>query len=177
MSRGLGRLQRYIKDQLYRAEREYKRESKILFARMKTNPDFDPIDETVKFFGLTWPEIRILIEENPDFNHGPFRLSGPTESIEPIRVGPSGPIPKISPSLERSAKRALHLLVKRGEIAKLKDGRPGYLTKYITKEMYQQSFAPEVMREVMQRMARMAKEGRTIADSIAEFKSSNAGTS
>jgi hypothetical protein len=131
MSRGLGRLQRFIKEQIYRAEREDKHESKILFARMKTHPDFDPLDEGVKSFWLTWPDIRILIEENPDFNHGPCRISGPSESIEPIKVGPSGPIPEISPSLERSAKRTLHSLVKRGDIVPLPPSGRRYLTRYI----------------------------------------------
>ena len=171
MSRGLGRLQRFIKDQIYRAEREYRRESVCLSARMKLDPEFDPLDESVKCFWLTWPEIRILIEENPDFNRGPYRISGPTESIEPIEVGPSGPIyfPKISPSLERSAKRALHLLVKRGDIARIPPSERRYLTRYITKEMDQS--LRETGKAFAEGFARMAKEGRTIEDSIAKFKS------
>ena len=169
MSRGLGRLQRFIKDQIYRAEREYKRESKILFARMKIHPRFDPCAESAKSFWLTWPGIRILIEENPDFNHGPCRISGPSESIEPIKVGPSGPIPEISPSLERSAKRALHLLVKRGDIAQWPPSDRRYLTRYITKEMNQE--LSEGAKAFAEGFARMAKEGRTIEDSIKEFKS------
>jgi hypothetical protein len=157
MSRGLGRLQRFIKDQIYRAEREYKRESKILFARMKIHPRFDPCAESAKSFWLTWPAIRILIEENPDFNHGPLRIRGPSESIKPIRVGPSGPIPKIGPSLERSAKRALYLLVKRGDIARWPPSDQRYLTRYVTKEMGQEM--REAGKAIVEGFARMAAKG------------------
>jgi hypothetical protein len=111
MSRGLGRLQRYIKEQIYRAEREWKRENIALRSREKLKPGFDGFNDSVKSFFLTWPRIRFLIEENPDFNPGPYR---------------------ISPSLEQSVKRALRLLVKRGEIAQHKsDNR---LAIYMTKE-------------------------------------------
>jgi hypothetical protein len=167
MSRGLGRLQRFIKDQIYRAEREFKRESVCLFARMKLDPKFD--DEGVKTFWLTWPEIRILIEENPEFNRGRLLISGPAGSIEPIRVGRSGPILQISPSLERSAKRALYLLVKRGDIVPLWKSDHRYLNRYITKEMHQH--LNESGKAFAEGLARMAKEGRTIADDIREFKS------
>jgi hypothetical protein len=156
MSRGLGRLQRFIKDQIYRAECEYKREGIILFARMKAHPGFDPINESVKSFWLTWPDIRILIEKNPDFNHGPYRIAGPSGSIRPIKVGSSGPIPEISASLERSAKRALHLLVKRGEIAQLPPSERRYLTRYITKETDQK--LRETGKAIVEGFARMAKE-------------------
>jgi hypothetical protein len=170
MSRGLGRLQRFIKDQIYRAERDYRREGICLFARMKTHPDFDPSAESVKSFWLTWPDIRMLVEENPDFNHGPYRISGPGESIEPIIVGPSGPIwfPRISPALERSAKRALHALVKRGEIAKLWKAPGPYLTRYVTKEMDQE--LRDTDKAFAEGFARLAAEGKTIEDSIREFK-------
>jgi hypothetical protein len=168
MSHGLGRLQRFIRAQIYRAEREYKREGVAMSGRRKVDPDLDPIDDGVKNFWLTWPEIRILIEKNPDFNHGPCRISGPSESIEPIKVGPSGPIPEISPSLERSAKRALHLLVKRGEIAKLWKAPGPYLTRYITKEMNQSLC--DTGEAVAKGLARMEAEGQTIEDSIREYR-------
>jgi hypothetical protein len=157
MSRGLGRLQRFIKDQIYRAEREYRRESVILFRRMKRNPKFDPVDESVKPFWLTWPDIRILIEENPNFNRGTLRITGPAGSIKPIKVGPAGPILKISPSLERSAKRALYLLVKRGEIAQLPPSDRRYLTRYMTKETDQEM--REAGKAIMEGFARMEAEG------------------
>jgi hypothetical protein len=156
MSRGLGRLQRFIKEQVYRAEREYRHESGILRAREKTHPGFGGFDDAVKSFWLTWPDIRFLLEENPDFNRGPYRISGPSESIEPIKVGPFGPIPEISPSLERSAKRALYLLVKRGEIAQIKPSDPRYLTRYITKEMDQE--LRETGKAIAAGFARMAAE-------------------
>jgi hypothetical protein len=125
MSRGLGRLQRFIKAQIYRADREYRRESVAMNGRRKIDPALDPLDEGTRNFWLTWPDIRYLIEENPEFNPGPYR---------------------ISPSLERSAKRALQLLVERGEIARLRGGYSGYLNQYVTKEIYQRTFSPEAMR-------------------------------
>ena len=170
MSRGLGRLQHFIKEQIYRAEREYRREQVALNGRnrFKPDPNFDPINEGVKDFTVIWWDVRRWVEENPDFNYGPLRISGPSESIKPIRVGPSGPIPEISPSLERSAKRALHTLVKRGEIARLWR-REGELSRYVTKEMDQS--LRETDKGFAEGFARLAKKGRTIEDSIKEFKS------
>ena len=133
-TRGLGKLQRFIKEQIYRAEREYKREAVALSRRRKVKPDFDSFKEGMKAFWLTWPHIRYLIEENPDLNPGPYR---------------------ISPSLERSAKRALHLLVKRGEIVRMKDER--YLNRYITNEMDQS--LRQTGKAIMEGFARMEKEG------------------
>src|SRR5262249_30586059 len=111
MSRGLGKLQRFIKAQIYRAEHEYKRESAILFARMKLDPKFDPDENSVKCFFAYWWDVRHWVEENEEFNPGPYRMSE---------------------SLERSTKRALHTLVKRGEIANFPFGR---LNQYMTREM------------------------------------------
>src|SRR6516165_3357663 len=156
MSRGLGRLQRFFKDQIYRAEREYRREGVILFRRMKRDPKFDPVEDEVKNFWLTWPEIRSLIEENPDFKHGPYRIAGPSGSIRPIKVGSAGPILDISTSLERSAKRALYLLVKRSEIARLLPSERRYLTRYTTKETEQR--LNEGAKAIMEGFARMAKK-------------------
>jgi hypothetical protein len=93
MSRGLGRLQRFIKEQIYSAEREYKREMVALNGRRKVDPDIENHDNGVKTFSVYWWDVRHWVEENPDFNPGPYRLSE---------------------SLERSTKRALHTLVKRG---------------------------------------------------------------
>jgi hypothetical protein len=134
MSRGLGRLQRFIKDQIYRAEREYKRESVCLFARMKLNPKFDPGENSVKRFIVFWWDVRQWVEDSPDFNPGPYRLS---------------------PSLERSTKRALHSLVKRGEIVRLR-GDEGRLNQYMTNEMNQS--LNETGKAIAEGFARMAKE-------------------
>jgi hypothetical protein len=149
MSRGLGRLQRFIKEQVHRADREYRTEADALEA---AGGD----DEPKGRFWLTWPDIRSLIEENPDFNRGPYRIAGPGGSIRPMQVGPSGPIPEISASLERSAKRALYLLVKRGEIVQIQPSERHYLTRYITKDMDQQ--LRETGKAIMEGFARMAKE-------------------
>jgi hypothetical protein len=86
-----------------RVDREYHAEAERLEA---AGSDDGPEGD----FWLTWPQIRILIENNEAFNPGPYR---------------------ISESLERSAKRALHSLVKRGEIGKMETS---YLTRYLTKE-------------------------------------------
>lgn len=114
MSRGLGKLQRFIKAQIHRAEREYHVEAQCLRAAGR-----DVVDDCERTFVLTWPDIRYLIEENQDFNPD----------------GPDGPY-RISKSLERSAKRALHLLVKRGEIARWRGG-DGDLNTYMTSKMDQ----------------------------------------
>jgi|SRR5215469_11043673 len=114
MSRGLGRLQRFIKDRIYRAEREYKREQVALSGRRKLDPDYIS-EDGVKRFTVFWWDVRQWVEDNPDFNPGPYRLCE---------------------ALERSTKRALHTLVKRGEIVRLR-GEEGRLNKYITKEMDQ----------------------------------------
>jgi hypothetical protein len=130
MSRGLGRLQRFIKDQIYRVEREYQAEADALDAAGSD-------DEPKSRFWLTWPEIRILIEDNPDFNLDlPYR---------------------ISPSLERSAKRALHLLVKRGDIARWPTSDQRYLTRYLTKETDQE--VRNTGKAIMEGFARMEAEG------------------
>jgi hypothetical protein len=113
MSRGLGRLQRFIKEQIYRAQREYERESVALRGREKLKPGFDGFDDSVKSIFVYWWGVRRWVEENPEFNPGPYRMSE---------------------SLERSTKRALHTLVKRGEIANFPFGR---LNQYMTKEMAQ----------------------------------------
>jgi hypothetical protein len=113
MSRGLGRLQRFIKEQIYRAEREYKREVVALNGRRRLDADFDSFEDSVKRFVVYWWDVRGWVENNPDFNPGPYRLSE---------------------SLERSTKRALHTLVKRGEVACMK----GRVNMYVTKEMDQQ---------------------------------------
>jgi hypothetical protein len=113
MSRGLGRLQRFIKEQIYRAEREYKRECVALTGRGRVRPDDD--EDGVKTFPVYWWNVREWVENNEDFNPGPDRLSE---------------------ALERSAKRALYTLVKRGEIVRLRGG-DGDLNRYITKEMDQ----------------------------------------
>ena len=54
MSRGLGRLQRFIREQIYRCEREYKREQVALNGRRKIDPNIDDHDEGVKRFCFHW---------------------------------------------------------------------------------------------------------------------------
>jgi hypothetical protein len=161
MSRGLGRLQRFIKERIYRAGREYRREVVAIKgrSRFKRDPNFDSLDEGVKRFTVCWWDVRQWVEGNPDFNRGPYRISGPSDSIEPIMVGPSGPIwfPRISPALERSAKRALHTLVKRGEVACLRGGA-GYLHRYVTPETKRS--LDETGKAIMEGFARMEAEGR-----------------
>jgi hypothetical protein len=110
MSRGLGRLQRFIKERMYRAEREYERERVALRGRERVKPGFDAFDDGVKRFWFYWWDVRRWVEDNEEFNPGPYR---------------------ISESLERSTKRALHGLVKRGEIAV---DRPFRVNRYFTKE-------------------------------------------
>jgi hypothetical protein len=133
MSRGLGRLQRFIKEQVYRAEREYRREQVALNGRAKLDTKLDAFDDAVKNFVVHWWDVRRWVEENPDFNPGPYRLSE---------------------SLERSTKRALHSLVKRGEIAQMKAN--GYLAKYMTNEMDQS--LTESTKKFMEGFARMAEQ-------------------
>jgi hypothetical protein len=135
MSRGLGRLQRFIKEQIYRAERDYKRESVALSGRCKLDPDFDAFDDAVKRFIVFWWDVRRWVEDNPDFNPGSYRLSK---------------------SLERSAKRALHTLVKRGEIVRLR-GEEGCVNRYITKEMDQN--LSKTGKRFMEGLARMESDG------------------
>ena len=121
MGRGLGRLQRFIKEQVYRVQREWDEECAAIEAAGSN-------DEPQGRYWLWWFQIRSLIENDPDLNPGPYR---------------------ISPSLERSAKRALLNLVKRGEVAKVPGGigrmpgRSECLAAYITKETYQESFSDE----------------------------------
>jgi hypothetical protein len=105
MSRGLGKLQRFIKEQVYRADREWNEELDRLIAAKSS-------DHPKGTFWLTWPDIRYLIAENAELND----------------LGPDC----MSETLERSAKRALHLLVKRGELAKI-TAPEGALTRYGTK--------------------------------------------
>jgi hypothetical protein len=136
MSRGLGRLQRFIKEQIYRAEREYKRESVALSGRRRLKPDLDPIEESVKNFVVNWYDVRNWVHYNPDFN--------PDSNY------------RLSEALERSAKQALHTLVKRGEIVRLRGGE-GRLNQYITKEMDQS--LNEGAKAVMEGFARMEAEG------------------
>jgi hypothetical protein len=131
MSRGLGRLQRFIKEQIYRAEREYQREAVALKGREKLKPGFDAFEDGVKRFCVYWWDVRRWVENNPEFNPGPYRLSE---------------------SLERSAKRALHTLVKRGEVACMK----GKISRYVTKEMDQQ--LAETGKAFAEGLARMEAE-------------------
>jgi len=154
MSRGLGKLQRFIKEQVYRAEREYRREIVALRGREKVKPGFDAVDDAVKWFMVFWWDVRRWVEENPDFNRIPYRLSGPSESIEPMEVGPDGPIYflKISPSLERATKRALHTLVRRGEIVQVRTKPARYLTKEMNKQL------DETGKAIAEGFARMAAE-------------------
>jgi hypothetical protein len=104
-------LQRFIKEQIYRAEREHGRESVALRGREKLKPGFDGFDDSVKRFFAYWWDVRHWVEESEEFNPGPYRMSE---------------------SLERSTKRALHTLVKRGEIANFPFGR---FHQYMTNEM------------------------------------------
>jgi uncharacterized protein YaaR (DUF327 family) len=126
-------LQRFIREQIYRADREYRREQVALNGRGKVvGPDFDAYDESIKRFVAYWWDVRHWIEENEDFNPGPYRLSE---------------------ALERSAKRALYTLVKRGEIVRIKGG-DGDLNKYITKEM------DERLRQITQQVMKKLNKKR-----------------
>jgi hypothetical protein len=146
MSRGLGRLQRFIKEQIYRAEREYKREMVALNGRRKVDPDIENHDNGVKTFSVYWWDVRHWVEENPDFNPGPYRLSE---------------------SLERSTKRALHTLVKRGGIANFPSGR---FNQYMTNEM--KECLTGTGNAIMEGFARMeAESGKPGTDAETEVAS------
>jgi hypothetical protein len=71
-------LQRFIKAQIHRAERDYRVEAKCIYAVERRIPKYDG-EEPLRTFWLTWPEIKILIEEDPDLNPGPYRI---TEALE-----------------------------------------------------------------------------------------------
>jgi hypothetical protein len=120
--------------QIYRAEREYRREQVALKGREKVRPGFDGFEDGVKRFFVYWWDVRRWVEENEEFNPGPYRLSE---------------------SLERSAKRALYTLVKRGEIVRVKGG-DGHLNRYVTKEIDQS--LRETGKAIAEGFARMADQ-------------------
>jgi len=120
MSRGLGKLQRFIKEQIYRAEREYDRERVALEGRRRVilqrlgrdhfnRGERDPFDDGVKRWVVYWWDVRRWVDQNPAFNPDPEQY-------------------RLSEALERSAKRALHGLVQRGEIVQDREGK--YATYY-----------------------------------------------
>ena len=55
------------------------------------------------------------------------------------------PGPELSPSLQRSAKRALHRLVERGEIGR--ESHPDG-SHYMTKETYEENFSPKATEQL-----------------------------
>jgi len=113
MSRGL---ERFIKEQIYKADREYRAEEDALRAAGS--------DESPKHrFWLGWWEIKHRIEAEPKLNPGP----------------------ELSPSLQRSAKRALHRLVERGEIGR--ESHPDG-SHYMTKETYEENFSPKATEQL-----------------------------
>ena len=120
MSRGLGKLQRFIKEQIYRAEREYDRERVALEGRRRVilqrlgrdhfnRGERDPFDDGVKRWVVYWWDVRRWVDQNPAFNPDPEQY-------------------RLSEALECSAKRALHGLVQRGEIVQDREGK--YATYY-----------------------------------------------
>jgi hypothetical protein len=107
MSRGLGSLQRFIKEQIYRKDGEYRAEQDRLDAE---GSDDGPEGR----FWLFWWEIKWLISDDPALNK-------------------DAPKYRMSRSMERSAKRALHSLYKRGEVARIHVGSSDQWA-YITPE-------------------------------------------
>ena len=82
-------------------------------------------------FWLTWPEIKYLIKLDMGLD----------------------PEAKLDPSFERSLKRALHLLLKRGEVRKI-PGMPG-VSCYITKECHEECFSLEADRKLLAALERL----------------------
>jgi hypothetical protein len=109
MSRGLGKLQRFILDRMRRLDREHDREWRALIYRTGVDPGFDPVGQCERNDFVYWWDVRRWVEDSEEF----------------------GPI--MSEALERSTKRALHTLVKRGEIVCERDR----YNCYFTKERYQ----------------------------------------
>lgn len=128
-------MQRFIKEQIYRREREFKREQVALNGRGKVKPEFDAYDNSVKRFCFLWWDVRNWVEGNPEFNPGPYRLSE---------------------SLERSTKRALYTLVKRGEIG-CTPGGGGWRNQYMTVKMKQELMGTS--KAIAEGFARMEAEG------------------
>ena len=126
MSRGLGR---FIKEQIYKADREYRAEEDALRAAGS--------DESPKHrFWLGWWEIKHRIEADPELNPGS----------------------ELSPSLQRSAKRALHRLVERGEIGR--ESHPDG-SHYMAKETYEENFSPKATEQLKAAIEQVERqEGR-----------------
>jgi hypothetical protein len=128
MSRGLGRFQRNIKAMIYGVDAWWREECAKAEAEER-----EPADGYR--YWVLWPEIKATVKDD---------------------LGLS-PEDKLPPSLERSLKRALHSLVKRGEIGKMPDLPPGSLAHYITKECYDESFSPKALRQLKEAMSRMGR--------------------
>jgi len=107
-----------------------------LYGRGRVVPDFDTFEEGVKRFLVYWWDVRRWVEENEEFNPGPYRMSE---------------------ALERSTKRALYSLVKRGEIYQETWRKP---FRYMTKEMHQS--LTEGSKEIMEGFARMEADDRGV---------------
>ena len=136
MSRGPGKLQRFIKDRIYEQRRKWDEERAALEAAGSE-------DSPKSRYWLHWFEIRHLIEADPELNPGPDRMSD---------------------HLERSARRALRGLVKRGEVGRVEDV-PGR-SIYITKECYEDNFSPEAeqrLKTSLERPAVLAQRGGWIS--------------
>ena len=125
MSRGPGKLQRFIKDRIYEQGRKWDEERAALAAAGSA-------DSPKSRYWLYWFEIRHLIEADPELNPGPDRMND---------------------HLERSARRALRGLVERGEVGRVEDV-PGR-SIYITKECYEDKFAPEAEQRLKASLERL----------------------
>jgi hypothetical protein len=88
-------------------------------------------------FWLTWSDIRLHL----------YKVQHDYPGCEPPR--PANDLAWLA--LERAAKRALHTLVKRGEIGRIRESN-GYW--YMSAKTYNESFSPQAMKELREAFER-----------------------
>jgi hypothetical protein len=129
MSRGLGKLQRDIKQFIEANDKRWNEEC-------EKAGDGDPPEDCSPW--VTWSDIRFRLFENGARNW-------------PYWEAPDNPL---WPPRERAGKRALHTLWKRGEIGRIHNAGCYH---YMTAENYNESFSPEALAKLKKALERFAK--------------------